>query len=154
MIHTEKLHRPLLSRVGLALAAAAALLAFSASASEASYLRLTTEIKVGGKVVASPMLLVRPGSRSAVSATPAGGDVTRVGLAVDETSASAGQVSLTATVSVESDGGKAKREESFKFKAALDKPVAMASKSGGDAISLTVKASRASAEQLKALGVK
>jgi hypothetical protein len=128
--------------------------AMPASAADGTFLRFSTDVKAGGKSLTSPMMIVRTGSRAAING--ASNDkalASGVVVAIDGASLSGNQVSFTATVTLNAEDGKATREESFKFKATLDQPTTQTSKSSGDAISLTIKASRPSAEQLKLLGV-
>jgi hypothetical protein len=135
---------------------ALALFALASTASAQDFVRLDATVKLGGKVLATPMMMAKYGARATVSVLPPMTDKQspRVMVAV-EPKREAGTVSFTATVSLESnDDKRTRREENFKGKVALGKSVVLnsAAKKGEEPISLTLAASGPSAEQLKVLG--
>jgi hypothetical protein len=134
----------------------AATVLLSTTASAQDFVRLDATVKLGDKVLATPMLMAKYGARATVSVLPPMTDKQspRVIVAV-EPKREAGAVSFTATVSLESnDDKRTRREETFKGKVAVGKSVTLTStaKKGEEVISLALAASGPSAEQLKVLG--
>lgn len=140
----------------LALPLIAAFGFFSTTVWAQDFVRLDATVKLGDKVLATPMVMAKVGARATVSVIPPTTDTKspRVILAVEPKREGA-VVSFTAAVTLESnDDKRTRREETFKGKVALGKSVVLnsAAKKGEQPISLTLAASGPSAEQLKVLG--
>lgn len=135
---------------------ALALFTLATTASAQDFVRLDATVKLGDKVVASPMLMAKYGARATVSVLPPTTDKQspRVIVAV-EPKRDASMTSFTATVTLESnDDKRTRREETFKGKVAVGKSVTLtsAAKKGEELLSITLAASGPSAEQMKVLG--